>query len=216
MNKTGFSLFGQLQKELTDFFQNKVKIAGVQTDNPTGSSVGFDFSQWETLNTVELYYNSKFESGELDSEGQRKVFLNISQFKADVASKQVDLDIKDFLFVPQEPDSEWGAFFLNKKFRQWAKRNYFGKLINEVVMDYPKYGTAVLKKVGKELERVPLMTLRNEQSAKDLQCAKYVIEEHKDWTYADLEKMKEWDLKDIKVDWDEKFTVYEPRGIFIM
>jgi len=212
MNKTGFSLFGQLQKELTEFFQDKIKIAGVQSENPMVSSVGFEFSQWETLNTVELYYNSKFESGELDSEGQRKVFLNISQFKADVASKQVDLDVKDFVFVPEAPDSEWGSFFLNRKFRQWAKKNYFGKLINEIVNDYPKYGTAVMKKVGKELQRVPLMTLRNEQSAKDLQCAKYVIEEHKDWTYADLEKMKEWDLKDIKVDWDEKFTVYERYG----
>ncbi|NCB02568.1 MAG: hypothetical protein EOM67_10430 [Spirochaetia bacterium] len=212
MNKTAFSIYGQLQKELQDFFQEKIKIAGVQSENPRVSSAGFEFSQWETLNTVELYYNSKFESGELDSEGQRKVFLNISQFKADVASKQVDLDVKYFLFVPQEPDSEWGAFFLNRKFRQWAKRNYFGKLINEVVMDYPKYGTAVLKKVGKELERVPLMTLRNEQSAKDLQCAKYVIEEHKDWTYSDLEKMKDWDLEGIKVAWDDKMTVYERYG----
>lgn len=212
MNKTGFSLYGQLQKELTNFFQNKVKIAGVQTDNPTGSSVGFDFSQWETLNTIELYYNSIFESGELDSEGQRKTFFNICQVKADVASKQVDIDVKDFVFVPEEPDSEWGAFFLNRKFRQWAKRNYFGKLINEIVVDYPKYGSAVMKKVGKELQRVPLMTLRNEQSAKDLQEAKYVIEEHKDWTYGDLEKMKDWDLTDVKVDWDEKFTVYERYG----
>ena len=101
MNNTGFSIYGQLQKELTDFFQNKVKIAGIQTDNPLASSVGFDFSQWETLNLIELYYNSQFESGKIDSEGQRKVFLNISQFKADVASKQVDIDVKDFVFVPE-------------------------------------------------------------------------------------------------------------------
>jgi len=208
----GFSLIGQLQKELNEFFQDKVKIAGVQTDNPRATSTGFDFSQWEALNMIELYYNSKFESGQLDSEGQRKVFLNISQFKADVASKQVDIDVKDFTFIPQEPDSEWGAFFLNRKFRQWAKRNYFGKLINEVVMDYPKYGSAVMKKVGKELERVPLMTLRNEQSAKDLQCAKYVIEEHKDWTYNDLEKMDGWKLEGVKLDWDEKVTVFERYG----
>lgn len=212
MNNTGFSIYGQLQNELTDFFQNKVKIAGVQTDNPTATSTGFEFSQWETLNTVELYYNSIFETGKLDSEGQRKTFFNICQVKADVASKQVDIDVKDFVFVPEEPNSEWGAFFLNRKFRQWAKRNYFGKLINEIVIDYPKYGSAVMKKVGKELQRVPLMTLRNEQSAKDLQEAKYVIEEHKDWTYSDLEKMKDWDLKDVKVAWDEKFTVYERYG----
>lgn len=208
----GFSLIGQLQKELNEFFQDKVKIAGVQTDNPRATSTGFDFSQWEALNMIELYYNSKFESGQLDSEGQRKVFLNISQFKADVASKQVDIDVKDFIFIPQEPDSEWGAFFLNRKFRQWAKKNYFGKLINEVVMDYPKYGSSVMKKVGKELERVPLMTLRNEQSAKDLQCAKYVIEEHKDWTYNDLEKMDGWNLEGVKLDWDEKVTVFERYG----
>lgn len=208
----GFSLIGQLEKELNEFFQDKIKIAGVKTDNPRATSTGFDFSQWETINATELYYNSQFETGKLDAEGQRKVFLNICQFKADVASKQVDLDVKDFLFVPDAPDSEWGAFFLNKKFRQWAKKNYFGKLINEVVMDYPKYGSAVIKKVGTELERVPLMTLRNEQSAKNLQEAAYVIEEHKDWTYSDMEKFKDWDLDGLKLSWDDKITVFERYG----
>jgi len=212
MNKTGFNIFGQLQKELKDFFQEKVKIAGVQSDNPRTTGSGFEFSQWETLNLIELYYNSQFESGNKDSEGQRKVFLNISKFKADVASKQVDIDVKDFLFVPDEPNSEWGSFFLNRKFKQWAKKNYFGKLINEVVADYPKYGSSVMKKVGKELQRVPLMTLRCQQDAKNLQEARYVIEEHKDWTYADLEKMKNWDLEDLKIDWDEKITIYERYG----
>ena len=208
----GFSLIGQLQKELNSFFQDKIKIAGVKTDNPSAESSGYDFSQWETLNTIELYYNSQFESGKLDSEGQRKVFLNICQFKADVASKQVDIDVKDFTFVPQEPDSEWGSFFLNRKFRQWAKKNYFGKLINEIVIDYPKYGSAVIKKVGNDIERVPLRTLRNDQSAKSLAESPYVIEEHLDYTYSDMEKMEGWDLTGVKLAWDEKVTVYERYG----
>jgi hypothetical protein len=212
MNNVAFSLHGQIQKELSEFFQDRIKIAGVSSDNPIASATGFDFSQWETLNIIELYYNSQFESGKLDSEGQRKVFFNICQVKADVAAKQVDLDVKDFVFIPDEPNSEWGSFFLNRKFKQWAKRNYFGKLLNDVIADYPKYGSAVIKLVGNELQRVPLMTLRNDQSANNLQCAKYVIEEHQNWTYADLEKMKEWDISEVDVKWDEQFTVYERYG----
>lgn len=202
-----FNLIAQLKSEIKDFEQNRVNIAGSQDENK-----GFKFSQWETLNTIELYYNSKFESGEIDSEGQRKAFLNICQFKADVGSKQVDIDVKDFVFVPENRSSEWGAFFLTKKFKKWAKDRYFGQVINEIVNDYPKYGSAVLKKVGDCIERVPLMTLKNQQDAKSLKDAKYVIEVHKKWTYADVEKMEEWDKDNLNVNWDEEFDVYERYG----
>lgn len=211
-----FNIFAQLFKELDEFFRTKVHIAGSQSQEnarylmPQGS--GYDFSQWETLNRIELYYNSKFESGETDSEGQQKLFLNICKFRALVAAKQTDLDTKDFVFIPEENASVWGAYFMNKRFRQWSKESFFAELINQVNADYSKYGTAVLKKVGSKLERVPLITLRNQQDAHCLKCATYVIEEHKDMTYEDMVKMKEWDVSQLDMKFGQKETVYERHG----
>jgi len=158
-----------------------------------------------------LYYNSKFQSGEYDSEGQRKVFLNIGKFRADVAAKQTDLDVKDFVFVPEKDNSVWGAYFLGRKFKAWAKENYFGKLINELNTDYSRYGSAVVKVVGDELERVPIRYLRNQQDCLNLQSSRYVIEEHRNMTL-DMMGNMHWDLSDIQLDFDETITVYERYG----
>jgi hypothetical protein len=38
---------------------------------------GYDFSQYETLKTIELYHNSRFISGNKDSLGREKPFYNI-------------------------------------------------------------------------------------------------------------------------------------------
>lgn len=210
-----FNIFAQLYKEINEFETEKIHIAGSEESQELsklkGTAIGYDYSQKDTLNLIELYYNSKFESGQTDSEGQRKVFLNISKFKSDVASKQVDIDVKDFVFVPEDTGSEWGSWFLTRKFRKWARKNYFGKLINDIVNDYPKYGTAVLKVVGDELQRVPLKTLRVKQDAKDLQSSEYVIEEHTDMQLWEMEDYG-WDTKGLDLEWDSKVDVFERYG----
>lgn len=211
-----FNIYSQLQKEIDQFNNNKIKIAGTQSGsgakylNDNGG--GYSFSQKETLNLIDLYYNSKFESGDTDSEGQRKVFLNICAFRADVASKQVDIDVKDFLFVPDDTSSEFGAIFLTRKFKQWAKENFFGELINETVMDYPKYGTVVVKKLKDKIERVPLKNIYIQQDAKDIRTAEYFIEEHKDMRLEDIQDMKEWDSSGLDLNFDSCVTVYERYG----
>lgn len=211
-----FNLLAQLKKELGDFHQNKIDIANVANSGDVRharqNNAGYQFSQNDTVNLIDLYYNSKFQSGEYDSEGQRKVFLNIGKFRADVAAKQTDLDVKDFVFVPEKDNSVWGAYFLGRRFKQWAKENYFGKLINQLNSDYSRYGSAVVKVVGEDLERVPIRCLKNQQDATDLQSARYVIEEHKDMTLDKMERMSAWDLSGVQLDFDQTVTVYERYG----
>jgi len=211
-----FNIFSQLDVELTSFFQDRITIAKT-SDNKNAKYLGRDdtsytYSQWETLNTIEMYYSSQFLSGKKDSEGLDKVFLNICKFRSDVASKQVDIDTKNFVFVPEDGHSVWGAYFLGKRFKQWTKENGFGQLINDISQDYPKYGCAVLKKVGTELERVPMLTLRNQQDAKSLKTASYVIEEHKDMSVAEMQDMENWDIDQLDLQFGEKTTVYERYG----
>lgn len=209
-------IYAQLHKELQDFFQSRVHIAGTNNGENarylSRQDKGYDFSQWETVNLIDLYYNSKFESGPYDSERQRKLFLNICKFRADVASKQIDLDVKDFTFVPEDASSPWGAYLLGKEFRLWAKENYFGELINKCVEAFPRYGWVVLKEVKGELEFVPLQTLRNQQDAKSLQDARYVILEHANMSLQDMQANKAWNTDGLQLKPDQTTTVYERYG----
>ena len=210
-----FDLFGQIGKEIQSFKTDKILIAGTQPE--TGRYLGKDtkgykFSQWETLNLIDLYYNSKFETGLTDSEGQRKLFLNICAFRADVASKMIDLDTKDFIFVPDEDSSKWGTWFIAKEFKDWSRESYFGEFINELVENFPKYGTLVVKKVGKKLERVPLRNLICQQNAKDLEHSSHVIVVHEDMSYEDMKEFPDWDLSGLDMPFGTTKTVYERYG----
>lgn len=212
----GFDIFGQIKKELQEFKDEKIYIAG--SDNSENAryllreNKGYFFSQYDTVNLIELYYNSKFETGAIDSEGQRKLFLNICAFRSDVASKMIDLDTKDFVFIPDDNSSKWGAWFIQKEFKSWARESYFGEFLNDLVENYPKYGTLVVKKVGKKLERVPLRTLVNQVDAKDLKTATHVIEIHQNMTRQDFAKYPDWDTKGLVLPFGQKTTVYERYG----
>lgn len=205
-----FNIFQQVRDELDDFFTGKVKIASAMIDGQeTG---GFEYSQWDTLQNIEFVDNSKFLKGEKDAEGQTKFFLNTASFRKEVASKNIDIDVKNFNFVPEEGQAEYGALIARKKFKKWAKDNGLSDKINDSVDRFPKYGTVVAKKVGKEIEIVPLFKLRNQQDAVSLEQANYVIEEHTDLNKHELEEYKDWDTSKLSVKWDERVTVYERYG----
>lgn len=211
-----FNLYAQINKELQDYFTNKVKIAGSTV--PEGARYlrkadnGYTFSQNEMINLIDLYYNSKFESGIKDAEGQRKIFLNTCKFRADVASKQIDIDVKDFNFVPEPGTSQWDSFFLQKEFQDWAKTDYFGELLNTWVEKFPRYGWIIAKEVNGKLEDVPLQTIRNQQDAKSIKTASYFIIEHPEMTLGEMEAMKGWDTKGLSMKFGDTQTVYERYG----
>lgn len=212
-----FNIFSQLNRELTEFFEGSVHIAGNKSQSSSvrfgqKDNTGYKFNQNDTLDVIDLYYNSKFKTGDKDAEGQTKVFLNETRFRTDVAAKQVDIDVKDFVFVPGEDASVWSSYFANKEFSKWAKDNFFGELINEVVEDYPKYGTAVTKEVSNKIERVPIRTIRNPHNCKSLNTSRFVILEHKDMPFHEIEDMKGWDSDKLDVKFDDLTDVYERYG----
>jgi len=206
-----FNIYSQVQAELKDFFTKKIKIGEAIVDGrPTG---GYEYSQWDTLQTIEYMDGSKFLSGERDSEGQQKFYLNTAVFRREVATKNIDIDLKNFLFIPEEDKSEKGTIVVRKKFRKWAKDNGLSEMLNESGERFPKYGTLVGKRVGKEIELVPLMKLRNQQDAKTLKDASYVIQEHT-LTKHELEDYKDWDISNLDLKFNDTITVYERYGYF--
>ncbi|MCZ2338043.1 MAG: hypothetical protein LC127_07555 [Chitinophagales bacterium] len=207
MAKYNFHLFdikSQLDKELADFFDEKITIGGTKYN----TKKGYQYNQFDTINLIEFVGASKFEKGGKDSEGQDKIYLNNSVFRADVASKQIDIDVSNFVFIPDDDHSHVGCVLARKKFKRWAKDYGLGIQLNDMVEKYPFYGSLVLKKRGKEFDIVPLSQLRNQQDAKDLNTASYVIVEHqmKAW---EAQAMPNWNLSGLEYKWDDDFTVYE-------
>jgi hypothetical protein len=202
-----FNLFGQVKKELADFFDNHINIGG--TGFKKGK--GYKYNQFNTLQLIEFVGASKFEKGDRDSEGAEKIYLNNSTFRADVSSKQIDIDVKNFVFIPDEFSADVACSIYKRKFKRFAKEEGLGIKLNEMVEDYPFYGSLVLHKRGKKYEVLDLNKLRNQQDAKDLNTASYVIIEHtmKMW---EAQAMPDWDLSGIKCGWDEDITVFERYG----
>lgn len=204
-----FNIKGQLEKELQDFFETKIIIGGAKDRK----GKGYKYNQSDTLNLIEFVGASKFEKGEKDSEGQDKIYLNSSVFRADVASKQIDIDVKDIAIIPEDSQSDVPCILARKMFKDWAKDEGLGIELNEMVEKYPFYGSLVIKVRGKDdFDIVDLNKLRNQQDAESLNDAIYVIIEHtmKMW---EVKEMPDWDLSGLKdVKWDEDITVYERYG----
>lgn len=210
-------VFGQLRKENDEFFNKQIHIAGSRHQETARyldtNNRKYVYNQWETINLIDLYYNSKFESGQYDTEKQRKIFLNIVKFRADVASKQIDLNVKDFKFIPEEGESVWPAYFMGKEFSYWAKENYFGELLDRCVRAFPRYGWVVLKEVNGSLEFVPIQTIRCQQDARSIDEATYFTIEHPRMTLEEMKKMKRWDTSGVGLKPGQVDNVYERYGL---
>jgi len=202
-----FNLKAQVKKELDDYFDTKIVIGG--TKDRKGK--GYKFNQADTLNLIEFVGASKFEKGEKDSEGFEKVYLNSSVFRADVASKQIDIDVKDIAIIPEDSMSDIPCTIARKKFKDWAKEVGLGIDLNDMVEKYPFYGSLVVKTRGKEFDIIDLNKLRNQQDAKSLNEASYVIIEHtmKPW---EAQLMPDWDLSGLEYEWDEDLVIQERYG----
>lgn len=212
-----FSIFTQITNELKDYFGNKVKIAAMpQTDGTLRylkkQTEGYFYNQYETLMLIDLYHNSKFSDGEKDKLGQTKIFMNVGKFRSEVAAKQIVLKLKDFKFSPEDYADPYTSVFMQKDFDQWAQDTYFAEQLDQCVDNFPKYGSVVMKEVGDELHYMPLQLLRMEQTAKNLQVATYVIEEHPDMTLSEMQDMPEWNCDGITLKFNETATVYERYG----
>lgn len=131
---------------------------------------GYRFNQKQMLVDIELAYNSIYKTGQYDSEGQRKAFINVVRFYVQVAKKNTDIDPKNFVFTPTDYSTEnvWGVWFTKRQFSNWLRTTPFAKEIDDLHTDFNKYGSCVAKKVKNDIVRVPLRTIVCDQAADSL------------------------------------------------
>lgn len=212
-----FSIGKQIELELDDFKNKKVKLASYSENESVRvlsrkQEAGYYFNQGEMVSLIDLYYNSQFSDGPKDTLGQKKIFLNVGKFRTDVSAKQIDIDTNNFKFTPDDYSDPWTSIFLEKDFKEWTKETDWGDMINQCVENFPKYGSVVLKKVGREIKWVPLQNLRNEQTAESLQTASYAIEEHPDMFLYEMKAMKGWNTSGFNLKFGQTSCVFERYG----
>ena len=140
----------------------------------------------DLLELINLYLNSKYRDSDKDSEGFKKWFINISDFRCKVESKAIDLDTKDVRIVATEGQSNLPAWFFGKDIRMFMKEQMFGKFLNEVKNEAPRWGSVVAKKAGEDISVVNLKNLYPDPETKYLKWGRFINEEH-EYTPDELE-----------------------------
>jgi len=192
------SIFEAVRRERKDFLNSQIEIVP-----------GYLFSQYETVKRSHLYYNSRFESGEfekINNQLRKKIFFNINKWRCDVATKMLDIDTKDFRLIPEDYNTEWIVYLLERRLKDWLTTHELGIVLNEVTRKLPVYGTVVLEKTRDGVEVTDLRYFMNDQSAKSLDTASYIIKKDL-MTPSMLRKMSGvWDNVDIAIERYCKFT----------
>lgn len=202
------NIFRQIRDERQDFLQNEVEVVP-----------GYNFSQYATLKKEHLYYNGHYEKGDYEEVNgvlRKKVFHQMSTWRCDVATKMIDMDIKDFILVSKNPDTDWNVYLLEKELKVWLKRNEMGQILNEISRLLPIYGSVVLQKTATGASVVDLRHFYVDQSCRTLEDARYINIRHL-LSHQDMRKMAKhgWEnVKDAIESFSGKYTQgYDVSGV---
>lgn len=193
-----------------------------------------EFSQYDTLTTIDYYTDDSYVSGDKDRQGKEKPFYNVVNAAVDLAVKATDFDTKDIILRPTKPQYKVQSMLLSKELRDWMRETNFAKTLNEFGETRPKYGGVILKKTerGGEL-KIDVVKWKN-VITDQIDIHEGVIAEKHDMTQVQLSKKRgvwagldenwndimelfERDVKKKKDDQNETvntITVYEVEGEF--
>lgn len=161
------NIFQQIRDERADFLQNEIEVVP-----------GYNFSQYNNIKKIHLYYTSHYEKGDYeDINGvlRKKIFHNLSSWRCEVATKMIDMDVKDFILVSNDHSTDWNVFLLEKELKVWLKKNEMGQILNEISRLLPIYGSVVIQKTKEGAVIQDLRYFYNDQSAKSLNDARYIL-----------------------------------------
>jgi len=163
------NIFACIRQERQDFLDNSIDIAG------------FPFSQYKNIQKIHRYHNSHYNDGDYETIREitrKKVFWNITKRRATIASKQIDIDTKDFLLISENPATDFNVHLLEKELKVWMKKHKFSKILNQLSDELPIYGSVVLRSTKEAPEIIDLRKFFCEQAAENLKKSRYKIIKH--------------------------------------
>jgi hypothetical protein len=153
------------------------EIADFQTKQNTVVQ-GLTSNQFELINQIYFYYNSKFVTGEVDADGDKKYFYNIVKNPCKVFSKAIDFDTKNIRLLTAGGGEPLKTWFMERDLKYWMRDIQFGKILNRIFRELPIFGSVVLKVVKGNPYFVDLRNFIVQQSADTLDDSNYIIEAH--------------------------------------
>lgn len=139
---------------------------------------GLRHNQYELIRKIYFYYHSRFMSGEVDEEGDRKYFYNITSNPCKIFTKAVDFDTKNIKLLTAGDGDPLKTWFMERDLEFWMRDKQFGKILNRIFGELPIFGSVVLKIVDGTPHFVDLRNFVVEQSADTLDQSNYIIESH--------------------------------------
>lgn len=123
-------------------------VRQMQTDYTSGTtkiSKYVENDQYETINRIDAYLNSKHITGSTDSQGREKPFFNIVTAAVNVWFRATDIDRKDIKIKATRSYQDIAAFLATCHVQKWMTKAKFGKYLNSWGRTLSKYGSAVTK-----------------------------------------------------------------------
>ena len=108
-----------------------------------------EFSQYENIEKIDAYLNSKHITGETDSMGREKPFFNIVTGAVNIWYRATDIDRKNIRIKATKQADFIGAFLATIHLQEWMKKDAFGVFLNDWGRALARYGSAVVKFVEK-------------------------------------------------------------------
>lgn len=127
-------------------------IRKAESDYTTGvTTIGkyVEFSQFENIEKIDAYLNSKHVSGQEDSMGRLKPFFNIVTGAVNIWFRATDIDRKNIRIKATKQKDFIGAFLATIHLQEWMKKDNFGQFLNDWGRSLARYGSSVLKFVEK-------------------------------------------------------------------
>ena len=139
---------------------------------------GLFYNQYDLINTIYFYHNSKFQTGDVDDEGDRKYFYNINKNPCLIYTKSIDFDTKQIKLLTVDGSDPAKTWFMERDLKFWMRDVQFGKVLNRIFLELPIFGSVVLKIVDGKPYFVDLRNFIVQQNAESLDDSNYIIEIH--------------------------------------
>lgn len=136
------------------------------------------YNAYDLLLKIYFYYNSKFQTGEVDVDGDRKFFYNIVKNPCMIFSKAIDFDTKNIRMLTAGGGDPLKTWFMERDLKYWMRDKQFGQVLNRIFHELPIYGSVVLKIVKGSPFFVDLRNFIVDPSADSLDTANYITEIH--------------------------------------
>ncbi len=145
---------------MSDQYQNSIcelvrKAENDYTSGTTTISKYVEFSQFENIEKIDAYLNSKHTSGDTDAQGRDKPFFNIVTAAVNIWYRATDIDRKNIRVKASRNDQKIAAYAATLLLQEWMRRNKFGIFLNDWGRALARYGSSVLKFVEKDGKLIP-------------------------------------------------------------